>query len=220
MGYRLYFLMMETIEQLISVNQLMWIISWNFFYVQNVLMRLTNNAENNVQINCELQTYICKKYKLITWNVMKCWGNLLKCFYSLWYIALISPVHLTIHLTVNKITCFFSLTSVFVFSQGRHVKTGQLAAIKVMDVTEVRINSRYYFSLTSQHKHERQSLCRGYNGRQIRHTMMGFISVLELDNFTLSLLMTSAVRMTRLRDDTILPFQSHFGYWLHICASI
>lgn len=71
MGYRLYFLMMETIEQLISVNQLMWIISWNFFYVQNVLMRLTNNAENNVQINCELQTYICKKYKLITWNVMK-----------------------------------------------------------------------------------------------------------------------------------------------------
>ena len=61
MGYRLYFLMVKTIEQLISVNKLMWIISWIFFYAQNVLMRLTNNAENNVQINCELQTYICEK---------------------------------------------------------------------------------------------------------------------------------------------------------------
>lgn len=27
----------------------------------------------------------------------------------------------------------------FMSSQGRHVKTGQLAAIKVMDVTEVRL---------------------------------------------------------------------------------
>lgn len=28
----------------------------------------------------------------------------------------------------------------FMSSQGRHVKTGQLAAIKVMDVTEVRFH--------------------------------------------------------------------------------
>lgn len=28
----------------------------------------------------------------------------------------------------------------FMSSQGRHVKTGQLAAIKVMDVTEVRLH--------------------------------------------------------------------------------
>lgn len=30
------------------------------------------------------------------------------------------------------------VTFSFLFMQGRHVKTGQLAAIKVMDVTEVR----------------------------------------------------------------------------------
>lgn len=36
------------------------------------------------------------------------------------------------------------LTSLsFLFVQGRHVKTGQLAAIKVMDVTEVRLDHVY-----------------------------------------------------------------------------
>lgn len=78
-----------------------------------------------------------------------------------------------------------------------------------MDVTEVRINLKYYFSLTSQCKHEQQSLCRGYNGRQIRHTMIGFISVFELDNFTLSSLMTTTVRLSHLRNDTILPVFNH-----------
>ena len=36
--------------------------------------------------------------------------------------------------------------SLFFFSvfQGRHVKTGQLAAIKVMDVTEVRLGHRCF----------------------------------------------------------------------------
>lgn len=37
----------------------------------------------------------------------------------------------------NLICPHFYLLSVFVFFQGRHVKTGQLAAIKVMDVTGV-----------------------------------------------------------------------------------
>lgn len=36
---------------------------------------------------------------------------------------------------VHETTSHLSLS---VSSQGRHVKTGQLAAIKVMDVTEVR----------------------------------------------------------------------------------
>ena len=34
--------------------------------------------------------------------------------------------------------------SFFPVFQGRHVKTGQLAAIKVMDVTEVRLGHRCF----------------------------------------------------------------------------
>lgn len=37
----------------------------------------------------------------------------------------------------------------FSFSQGRHVKTGQLAAIKVMEVTEVRVQHISFHALSS-----------------------------------------------------------------------
>lgn len=49
-----------------------------------------------------------------------------------------SPVLFTVvvHMLHHKVTS--SLSPLLFFSlQGRHVKTGQLAAIKVMDVTEV-----------------------------------------------------------------------------------
>ena len=39
--------------------------------------------------------------------------------------------------------------------------------------------------------------------------MIGFISVLLLDNFTLSSLMTTIIRMTYLRNITILPVFNH-----------
>lgn len=40
--------------------------------------------------------------------------------------------------TMSAMLCGADAHLCFVSSQGRHVKTGQLAAIKVMDVTEVR----------------------------------------------------------------------------------
>lgn len=52
---------------------------------------------------------------------------------------------------------FWSLTVplLFSFHQGRHVKTGQLAAIKVMDVTGVRCTFTCMQSLTHTHTHAR-----------------------------------------------------------------
>lgn len=48
-------------------------------------------------------------------------------------------VHETTHRNAFSLApCGPAHLSLSVSSQGRHVKTGQLAAIKVMDVTEVR----------------------------------------------------------------------------------